>query len=121
MWNILLQIMEDGQLTDASGRKVDFRNTIVIMTSNVGAEQIRRETSLGFVTQTDAAKKAKDDYDKMKDKVLGELKRMFRPEFLNRIDSVVVFHALTKEHVRQIADIQIAEVQRRLEIGRAHV
>jgi ATP-dependent Clp protease ATP-binding subunit ClpC len=115
VWNILLQIMEDGQLTDARGRKVDFRNTIVIMTSNVGAEQIRRETSLGFVTQTDAAKKAKDDYDKMKDKVLGELKRMFRPEFLNRIDAVVVFHALTKEHVRQIADIQIAEVQRRLD------
>ena len=115
VWNILLQIMEDGQLTDARGRKVDFRNTIVFMTSNVGAEQIRRETSLGFVTQTDAAKKAKDDYDKMKDKVLGELKRMFRPEFLNRIDAVVVFHALTKEHVRQIADIQIAEVQRRLD------
>jgi ATP-dependent Clp protease ATP-binding subunit ClpC len=115
VWNILLQIMEDGQLTDARGRKVDFRNTIVIMTSNVGAEQIRRETSLGFVTQTDAARKAKDDYDKMKDKVLGELKRMFRPEFLNRIDAVVVFHALTKEHVRQIADIQIAEVQRRLD------
>jgi ATP-dependent Clp protease ATP-binding subunit ClpC len=115
VWNILLQIMEDGQLTDARGRKVDFRNTIVIMTSNVGAEQIRRETSLGFVTQTDAAKKAKDDYDKMKDKVLGELKRMFRPEFLNRIDAVVVFHALTKEHVRKIADIQIAEVQRRLD------
>jgi ATP-dependent Clp protease ATP-binding subunit ClpC len=115
VWNILLQIMEDGQLTDARGRKVDFRNTIVIMTSNVGAEQIRRETSLGFVTQTDADKKAKDDYDKMKDKVLGELKRMFRPEFLNRIDAVVVFHALTKEHVRKIADIQIAEVQRRLD------
>src|SRR5438874_771333 len=90
VFNILLQIMDDGRLTDAKGRKVDFRNTILIMTSNVGTEAIRKEGRLGFQTakDSDAAKSA--DYDRMKEKVLGELKNMFRPEFLNRIDSTVI-------------------------------
>ena len=114
VWNILLQIMEDGQLTDARGRKVDFRNTIIIMTANIGAETIRRETSLGFKTQTDVGKQAKEDYEKMKDKVMAELKRTFRPEFLNRLDSVVVFHSLSQAHIRLIVDLMIKEIQDRL-------
>lgn len=114
IWNILLQIMEDGQLTDARGRKVDFRNTIIIMTANIGAETIRRETSLGFKTQTDATKAAKDDYEKMRDKVMAELKRTFRPEFINRLDAVIVFHSLNQEHIRQIVDLMIKEIQDRL-------
>ncbi len=114
VWNILLQIMEDGQLTDARGRKVDFRNTIVIMTANIGAELIRRETSIGFKTLTDADKQARSDYEKMKDKVTAELKRTFRPEFLNRIDAVIVFHSLNQEHIRQIVDLMLREIEERL-------
>jgi ATP-dependent Clp protease ATP-binding subunit ClpC len=114
VWNILLQIMEDGQLTDARGRKVDFRNTIIIMTANIGAELIRRETSLGFKTIMDQAKQQKTDYEKMRDKLTAELKRTFRPEFLNRIDAIIVFHALSQEHIRQIVDLMLKEVQDRL-------
>ncbi|MEJ2211132.1 MAG: ATP-dependent Clp protease ATP-binding subunit, partial [Anaerolineae bacterium] len=88
--NMLLQIMEDGHLTDAKGRKVDFRNAIILMTSNVGADVIGRSKALGFARQSDAARTEKDAYDDMKDKVLTELKRIFRPEFLNRIDGVMV-------------------------------
>jgi ATP-dependent Clp protease ATP-binding subunit ClpC len=114
VWNILLQIMEDGQLTDARGRKVDFRNTIVIMTANIGAETIRRETSLGFKTQSDAKKQVKEDYEKMRDKVMAELKRTFRPEFINRLEAVVVFHSLSQAHIRQIVDLMIVDIQDRL-------
>ncbi|MBM4429472.1 MAG: ATP-dependent Clp protease ATP-binding subunit [Chloroflexi bacterium] len=112
--SILLQIMEDGHLSDARGRQVDFRNAIVIMTSNIGAELLTRETSLGFAVAKDDAKAAGDSYKKMKDKLLGQLKRSFRPEFLNRIDGVVVFHALSREHIQDIVDIKIAEVAERL-------
>lgn len=114
VWNILLQIMEDGQLTDARGRKVDFRNTIIIMTANIGAELIRRETSLGFKTQADRSKQAAHDYNIMRDKVMNELKRTFRPEFLNRLDSIIVFHSLNQEHIRQIVDLMVKEIQDRL-------
>jgi len=114
VWNILLQIMEGGTLTDARGRRVDFRNTIVIMTSNIGADLIRKETRIGFTVETDSRKKETTDYERMRDKIMEELKRVFRPEFLNRIDSVVVFHALNKEHMRQIVALQLAEVQKRL-------
>jgi len=113
--NILLQIMEDGHLSDARGRQVDFRNAIVIMTSNIGAELLTRETSLGFAVLKDESKAAEDSYKKMKDKLLGELKRTFRPEFLNRVDGVVVFHALTKEQIQDIVGIKIAEVAGRLQ------
>jgi len=113
-FNILLQIMEDGQLSDARGRRVDFRNAIIIMTSNVGAKLLTRETSLGFTVSRGEAETAEDNYRKMKEKLLGELKRTFRPEFLNRIDSVIVFHALTREQIQQIVDIKIAEVAERL-------
>ncbi len=113
-FNILLQIMEDGNLTDAKGRRVDFRNTILIMTSNIGAELIQREGTLGFAVTEDATKKAQIDYQAMKDKVLSQLKQTFRPEFLNRIDAVIVFHPLTPEHVRQIVDLELKRIRKQL-------
>ncbi|MBI4297128.1 MAG: ATP-dependent Clp protease ATP-binding subunit [Chloroflexi bacterium] len=113
VFNILLQIFDDGHLTDAKGRKVDFRNTILVMTSNIGAELIRRDTTLGFSTQHSDAK-SRIDYEKMKDKVLGEVKKTFRPEFLNRIDGIVVFHALSREHIRQIVDLMLSQVAKPL-------
>jgi ATP-dependent Clp protease ATP-binding subunit ClpC len=113
-FGILLQIMEDGHLSDARGRQVDFRNTIIIMTSNIGAELLTRETSLGFAVTHDEAKTAEESYKKMKEQLLAELKRTFRPEFLNRVDNVIVFHALSQEHIRQIVDIQIRQVADRV-------
>ena len=114
VFNILLQIMDDGRLTDAKGRKVDFRNTILIMTSNVGAELIRRESVLGFNTPRDLAKDQQGAYERMKDKVLTEMKKLFRPEFLNRIDSTIVFSALAAEQVREIIDLLLKRVQTQL-------
>ncbi len=114
VFNMLLQVFDDGRLTDAKGRKVDFRNTIIIMTSNVGSDLIRRESALGFSVQTEEAKTAEQQYRKMKDKVLDELKRVFRPEFLNRIDGQVVFHALQREHIRLIVDLLLREVSANL-------
>jgi ATP-dependent Clp protease ATP-binding subunit ClpC len=110
VFNILLQILEDGQLTDAKGRRVDFRNTIVIMTSNVGAALLQRDSSIGFRAGGDAAAEEIAEYDRMKEKVLGELKNLFRPEFLNRIDASVVFRSLTREEIRSIVDLQLARV-----------
>jgi ATP-dependent Clp protease ATP-binding subunit ClpC len=95
VFNMLLQIMDDGRLTDAKGRKVDFRNTIIVMTSNVGSDLLKRDTSFGFATKLDDVKTEEDNYRKLKDKVLNELKKTFRPEFLNRLDSVVVFRSLS--------------------------
>ncbi len=112
--NMLLQIMEDGHLSDAKGRKVNFRNAIILMTSNVGADVIGRSTSLGFTRQRDAAQTEKEAYDDMKDKVLGELKRIFRPEFMNRIDGVIVFHALSREQIKDIVDLEVNKVRHRL-------
>ena len=100
VFNMLLQVMEDGRLTDAKGRKVDFRNTIIVMTSNVGADLIKRDTTLGFAPRGSEVSNSESAYVKMKEKVLGELKKTFRPEFMNRIDSVVVFRALNKEEIR---------------------
>ncbi len=113
VFNILLQIMDDGRLTDAKGRKVDFRNTIIIMTSNAGAELIRRETGLGF-HKTESQQSAQEQYERMKEKVLQELKKLFRPEFLNRIDASVVFRALGKEQIRQIVDLMLGRTQKQL-------
>ena len=114
VFNILLQIFDDGHLTDAKGRRVDFRNSIIIMTSNIGAELIRKGTTIGFTSRSDEAKTQQLTYDKMKEKLLGELKKTFRPEFLNRVDGVVVFHALTKEHIRKIVDLMLAKVAQQL-------
>ena len=113
-FNMLLQIMEDGHLSDAKGKRVDFRNTIIIMTSNVGADLIKRETSLGFSVPRDEAKSEADSYEKMKDKVMAELKRTFRPEFLNRVDGTIVFHALNRDEIKQIVDLELDKVRERL-------
>jgi ATP-dependent Clp protease ATP-binding subunit ClpC len=109
VYDILLQIMDDGHLTDAKGRRVDFRNTIIVMTSNVGAELIKRDSSMGFSVKGEDEKNRQIAYEKMKEKVLGEMKRRFRPEFLNRIDASVVFHALSKDHIRLIVDLMLRE------------
>jgi ATP-dependent Clp protease ATP-binding subunit ClpC len=114
VFNILLQIFDDGHLTDAKGRRVDFRNAIIVMTSNVGAELIRKDMTLGFSTQGEGAQKQQVDYDKMKDKVLAELKNRFRPEFLNRLDASVVFHSLGKDELRQIVDLMLGQVAKSL-------
>jgi ATP-dependent Clp protease ATP-binding subunit ClpC len=111
---MLLQIFDDGHLTDAKGRKVDFRNTIIIMTSNVGSDLIRNNAPLGFAVTKDEVKTAEQQYGKMKERVTDELKRVFRPEFLNRIDSQVVFHPLSKEHIRSIVDLQLRELEKQL-------
>ena len=111
VFNILLQIMDDGRLTDAKGRKVDFRNTVLIMTSNVGAELIRRAT-FGF--DRSKTRDAVIDYEDMKKKVLDEMKKLFRPEFLNRIDATIVFSALAREQIREIIDLLLARVQNQL-------
>ena len=114
VFNILLQIFDDGHLTDAKGRKVDFRNTIIVMTSNIGAELINRDNTLGFSTIGDEEKTSKEAYERMKEKVLAEVKKFFRPEFLNRIDGIVVFHALTKEDLLQIVDLLLDDVRKNL-------
>ena len=113
-FNMLLQIMEDGNLSDAKGRKVDFRNTIIIMTSNVGADQISREMNFGFAMRQTADSARARDYDTMRDKVMGELKQMFRPEFLNRIDATIVFHSLTQEQIREIVELELKRVRKQL-------
>jgi ATP-dependent Clp protease ATP-binding subunit ClpC len=113
-FNMLLQIMEDGHLSDAKGRRVDFRNTIIIMTSNVGAEIINRDVTLGFSVRQDEEKTARREYEIMRDKVLQELKKTFRPEFLNRLDAVIVFHSLTTQHIRQIAELMLNRVRKQL-------
>jgi len=111
VFNILLQIFDDGHLTDAKGRKVDFRNTIIVMTSNVGADLLRRDTVLGFAVTQDEIKSAEQAYERMKEKVLGEMKNLFRPEFLNRIDSTVVFRSLTLMEIRKIVDLMLSRVR----------
>src|SRR5438132_12386263 len=107
---MLLQILEDGKLTDAKGRTVDFRNTVVIMTSNVGATLLNKEASIGFKQSKDKAKANQSEYEAMKSKVLGELKNTFKPEFLNRIDEVIVFHSLRIEEMYSIVDLLLRRV-----------
>ncbi len=114
VFNILLQIFDDGHLTDAKGRRVDFRNSIIIMTSNIGAELIRKGSAIGFASRTNDAKSQETDYEKMKGKLLDELKKNFKPEFLNRLDDKVVFHSLNKEHIRKIVDLMLAMVNKQL-------
>jgi ATP-dependent Clp protease ATP-binding subunit ClpC len=114
VFNILLQIFDDGHLTDAKGRRVDFRNSIIVMTSNIGAELIRKGSVLGFAIGSDEAKTQAQSYERMKEKLLGELKKAFRPEFLNRIDATVVFHPLNKEHIRKIVDLMLNTVNERM-------
>ncbi|MFO7170817.1 MAG: AAA family ATPase, partial [Chloroflexota bacterium] len=110
-FNLLLQVLEDGQLTDGKGRRVDFRNTIIIMTSNVGTEHIRRASRIGFSGYSPGTDIDADDVRK---KVEDALKQLFRPEFLNRIDATIIFHALTNEEIRKIAELLIRRVQAQL-------
>ena len=119
VFNILLQIFDAGHLTDARGRKVDFRNSIIIMTSNLGSDLIKRETSLGFTAKTNEAQTDDSAYERMKDKVMDEVKRFFRPEFLNRIDSTVVFHQLTRDEILEIVDLMMNQV--RTELGEKEI
>jgi ATP-dependent Clp protease ATP-binding subunit ClpC len=115
VFNILLQILEDGHLSDAKGRRVDFRNTIIIMTSNLGARQLQTNSALGFrpVGQTEEAR-AEASYELMREKVQQELKNAFRPEFLNRIDATIVFRSLTQDEIREIVDLMLARVREQL-------
>ena len=110
VFNILLQIFDDGHLTDSKGRKVDFRNTIVVMTSNIGSDLIRQDRSIGFAARSDKGGGADQAYQRMKTNVLDEVKRFFRPEFLNRIDGSVVFHSLSREHMHEIIPIELKDV-----------
>ena len=110
VFNILLQIFDDGHLTDAKGRRVDFRNTILVMTSNIGSDLIRQDRSIGFAARGEAAQDEKEAYERMKTNVMDEVKRFFRPEFLNRIDGSLVFHALDREHMQKIVDLMLKEV-----------
>ena len=114
VFNILLQIMEDGRLTDAKGRTVDFRNTIIIMSGNVGAQMIKREAQIGFRTLGNDERSEQQAYERMREKVLGEVKNVFRPEFLNRVDMVVVFRALALKDVLQIVELELNRIRKQL-------
>jgi len=107
--HLLLQILEEGKITDSLGRKIDFRNTIIIMTSNVGAELLKKQTTMGF-----GAPREGHDYDSMREKILDETKRVFKPEFLNRLDEIIVFHSLEKSHLLKIVDLEVEKVKIRL-------
>lgn len=119
VFNILLQILDDGRLTDSKGRTVDFKNTVIIMTSNVGANTIKKQKTLGFAAS--ASNEEKDEYEKMKEIVLDELKRTFRPEFLNRVDEIIVFHSLNREHIKQIVSLMIDGLSKRLDQMNIHI
>ncbi len=114
IFNILLQIFDAGQLTDARGRRVDFRNSIIVMTSNLGSDLIKRDTSMGFAVKSDEAQTDRQAYERMKDKVMDEVKRFFRPEFLNRLDATIVFHALDQSEIHQIVDLMMNMVREEL-------
>jgi len=109
VFNILLQVLEEGRLTDSFGRKVDFKNVILIMTSNIGAEMLKKHGSIGFKADSDDA-----DYDDMKKRLLDEVKKTFKPEFLNRVDDIIIFKRLTKNELYKIIDIEIGDVEKRL-------
>ena len=111
---MLLQIMEEGHLSDARGRKVDFRNAIIVMTSNIGAEMIKRQSTLGFTLKRDEVTEERLVYEDMRKKLLDALRRVFRPEFINRLDGVIVFHALSRDHIKQIVDLELHKVAERL-------
>lgn len=112
VFNVMLQILDDGRLTDSKGRHVNFKNTVIIMTSNVGASMIANQSKLGFASAQD---EKKDKYEKLKDTVMEEMKKAFRPEFLNRIDDIIVFAHLSKEEIRQIVDLMLKDLFKRLE------
>jgi ATP-dependent Clp protease ATP-binding subunit ClpC len=116
--HLLLQILEDGKITDSLGRKIDFRNTIIIMTSNVGAETLKRQTTMGFGAVKPVGE---HEYDAMRDKLLEEAKKAFKPEFINRLDDIIVFHQLTKENLMHIVDLEVGKVLKRVKAKEIHV
>jgi len=116
-----LQVLEDGRLTDSQGRAVDFKNSVIVMTSNVGATGMQTTTDIGFRPQRDEGKTDDQLYEKMKNKVLEEVKHTFRPEFLNRVDEVVVFHQLTREEIEQIVGLELAKVIREVKAQDMHL
>ena len=115
VFNILLQIFDAGQLTDARGRRVEFRNSIIVMTSNLGSDLIKRDSTMGFAVKADDAQSEVQAYERMKEKVLDEVKRFFRPEFLNRLDATIVFHQLARPEILEIVDLMMAMVAKELE------
>jgi ATP-dependent Clp protease ATP-binding subunit ClpC len=114
VFNSLLQVLDDGRMTDGHGRTVDFKNTVIIMTSNAGVELIKRESAIGFTPRKDQTKAQKSNYEDMKEKVMIEVKKTFRPEFLNRLDEIIVFHELNEEQLRQVVDLLAKDLQKRL-------
>jgi ATP-dependent Clp protease ATP-binding subunit ClpC len=114
VFNALLQVFDDGRLTDGQGRTVDFKNTVVIMTSNAGAELIKRQAAIGFATPKSTAKAQRESYEDMKEKVMTEVKKLFRPEFLNRLDDIIVFHELTREQLNSVIELMVKDLQSRL-------
>jgi ATP-dependent Clp protease ATP-binding subunit ClpC len=114
--HLLLQILEDGKITDSLGRKIDFRNTIIIMTSNVGAELLKKQTVMGFGAPMEG-----HDYDSMRDKILEETKRVFKPEFLNRLDETIVFHSLGKPELLRIVELETNKVLKRIKAKEVHL
>ncbi|HHY90266.1 MAG TPA: ATP-dependent Clp protease ATP-binding subunit, partial [Clostridiales bacterium] len=119
VFNVLLQILDDGRATDGKGKVVDFKNTVIIMTSNVGASTIRRQRTLGFAGAVEDEKK--DAYEKMKENIMEELRKTFRPEFLNRIDEVIVFHPLEQEHIYQIVDLMVKDLEKKMAALNVHI
>src|SRR5438874_188041 len=116
--HLLLQILEDGKITDSLGRKIDFRNTIIIMTSNVGAEILRRQTTMGFAATKPLGE---HEFEAMRDRLLEEAKKVFKPEFINRLDDIIVFHQLTKADLMQIVELEVAKVLRRVKAKEVHI
>jgi ATP-dependent Clp protease ATP-binding subunit ClpC len=114
VFNTLLQVMDDGRLTDGHGRTVDFKNTVIVMTSNAGVELIKRESQMGFTSKKDASGASKHNYEDMKKKVMTEIQKAFRPEFLNRLDDIIVFHELSEEQLREIVELMVKELEERL-------
>jgi ATP-dependent Clp protease ATP-binding subunit ClpC len=114
VFNILLQMMQDGRLTDSQGRIVDFKNTVIIMTSNVGAQMLSQEKRLGFNQDERPREQSERAYESMRNRVMEELKRAFRPEFLNRVDESIVFHQLTRDEIHQIVDLMVKQVNKQL-------
>jgi ATP-dependent Clp protease ATP-binding subunit ClpC len=114
VFNTLLQVLDDGRLTDGQGRTVDFKNTVIIMTSNTGVELIKREGPIGFATPKSATKAQRQSYENMKEQVLAEVRKNFRPEFLNRLDDIIVFHELTREQIGAIVELMVRDLQKRL-------
>jgi len=118
VFNILLQILEDGRLTDSKGKTVNFKNTIIIMTSNIGAHMLKKQKTLGFAIDSD---KAETEYEKMKENIMEELKRSFRPEFLNRIDDTIVFHSLVENDLIDIVNLMLESIKERVEQQEIHL